>query len=159
MSLCHNTPRHLQMVALWKRQLYFHFSSDTAGAALQLRLTFGVIPCDTMWYFTSKIKSRKKSDWNCVMSKYLQSSLYLFLTVYTVSHALGITVLPSLSLVARWCIKRQRWPSARWPLTRRGRRSLTSLCPLWRLASASWCHAATGPSRLQPSSVNPSLSF
>lgn len=37
---------------------------------------------------------------------------------------------------------------------RRGQWLLTSPCPLWRLASASWCHVATGPSLLRPSSVN-----
>lgn len=53
----------------------------------------------------------------------------------------------------RWSIRRQWWPWDPWPSTRRGQRSLTSPCPLWRPASAWWCPVATGPCLRLPSSV------
>lgn len=63
----------------------------------------------------------------------------------------------SVSLCTRWCIRRQWWLSVHWPSMRSGQRLLTSPCHSWRLASASWCLVATGPSLRLPSLVN--LSF
>lgn len=63
----------------------------------------------------------------------------------------------SVSLCTRWCIRRQWWLSVHWPSMRSGQRLLTSPCRSWRLASASWCLVATGPSLRLPSLVNLSL--
>lgn len=60
----------------------------------------------SLWYFTSKIR-RNISMTNCVtLSKYLQSSQYLFLSVCSaVTHPLSVAVV--LSPSSRWCIKKQ----------------------------------------------------
>lgn len=46
---------------------------------------------------------------------------------------------------SRWSINGQSWRSARSPSTRSVRKWWTSLCPLWRQGSVSWCREAMAP--------------
>lgn len=103
------------------------------------------------WYFTSKIKKRahikKRIVWCC--PNIYKSSLFISVCGGSESHYELL-----FSLFTRWCIRRRWWQLVHWPSTRRGQRPLTSPCPSWRRASASWCLAAMGPSLPLPSSVN-----
>lgn len=95
----------------------------------------------SLWYSTST-EIRHMSRRGCLIVSF--SSLTLIRPAL-VSH--------------RWSIRRRWWPWDRWPSMRRGQRSLTSLCPSWRRASAWWCLVAMGPCLLLPSSVTSSFVF